>query len=379
MLTGIVQSLYSVGSLSAVVEDVPRSPRRDGVGASAPQAMTNRAIDNLKAVDDHIDFYQPNEQIFWKTLENTTIPVSRSAANAGTEGVESGRETLREHLSSRDRLFDILYFKNGLPFMSSEVSQRIVAKRPNAGSDGVSLSSGSGHHVPGSLSPPRPLLPAPLNQTHPHATLMRAKPTAPAGASEPVTVEVVNSLVRLKDTRSCLVSQGPTLLYPTVPGQPPAWEEMALECAEGCACCTFPRAKKELGNYRNSGFCKQHVEGTGVGSVANWYAKDRRTVRGFNIRRAPGETKMRHFLCFEREPGMRDKIFLKWCTQCHLWKNFLEFSRDGHTDKPKMDTFCRICHNRQTISRSKQLEKRRLKKRMEWQAGSGPKRTKRKA
>merc|ERR1712057_129903 len=60
--------------------------------------------------------------------------------------------------------------------------------------------------------------------------------------------------------------------------------------------------------------------------------------------------------------GHKGKIFLKWCTQCHLWKNFSEFCDDitvHNAENPQIDTFCHVCKKRQMVSRSKQLEKRR--------------------
>merc|ERR1712147_391979 len=56
-------------------------------------------------------------------------------------------------------------------------------------------------------------------------------------------------------------------------------------------------------------------------------------------------SRQRHFLCLETFAG---KVFLKWCTQCHTWKNLKLFSpEDGPTE---VRTFCHVCHQRQIFS-----------------------------
>merc|ERR1739848_471547 len=41
-------------------------------------------------------------------------------------------------------------------------------------------------------------------------------------------------------------------------------------------------------------------------------------------------TRQRHFLCLETFAG---KVFLKWCTQCHTWKNLeLYMPEEGPTE-----------------------------------------------
>merc|ERR1712118_46230 len=59
-----------------------------------------------------------------------------------------------------------------------------------------------------------------------------------------------------------------------------------------------------------------------------------------------GATRQRHFLCLETFAG---KVFLKWCTQCHTWKNLeLYMPEEGPTE---VRTFCQVCHERQIASR----------------------------
>merc|ERR1712176_1633528 len=101
------------------------------------------------------------------------------------------------------------------------------------------------------------------------------------------------------------------------------------------------RNRKTLGNYKNTGFCHNHVYGTEGASEQAYQSRQFKTVRGFNLDRRTGECKIRHMLCIDTGRG-KGKVFLKWCTQCHLWKNFSEFYREEN-----INTFCECCQERQ--------------------------------
>merc|ERR1712224_534631 len=56
------------------------------------------------------------------------------------------------------------------------------------------------------------------------------------------------------------------------------------------------------------------------------------------------------------------KVFLKWCTQCHTWKNLeLYMPEEGPTE---VRTFCQVCHERQIASRMsrKNIPKKKRKR-----------------
>merc|ERR1712072_99448 len=85
-------------------------------------------------------------------------------------------------------------------------------------------------------------------------------------------------------------------------------------------------------------------------SLAAWKASNGRTILGFNVMTPRAQdnkaTRQRHFLCLETFAG---KVFLKWCTQCHTWKNLeLYMPEEGPTE---VRTFCQVCHERQIASR----------------------------
>ena len=168
-------------------------------------------------------------------------------------------------------------------------------------------------------------------------------------------------LTRISDRQGpCIVALKPSLLYPSEEENSFAERPLAQD-AQGF-CCTQNRNRKTLGNYKNTGFCQYHVLGSEGGSVEFWEASGFRSVRGFNLQRCAGESKLRHMLCLETGGG---KVFLKWCTQCHLWKNFDEFCsrvNDPAVASPGIDTFCGNCYRRQVQSRSKQLQKRRIER-----------------
>merc|ERR1712078_344547 len=112
--------------------------------------------------------------------------------------------------------------------------------------------------------------------------------------------------------------------------------------------------RRVLGNYYYTGFCANHVSGEGPGtSLAAWKASNGRTILGFNVMTPRAQdnkaTRQRHFLCLETFAG---KVFLKWCTQCHTWKNLeLYMPEEGPTE---VRTFCQVCHERQILAHEPQ-------------------------
>merc|ERR1739848_862477 len=81
-------------------------------------------------------------------------------------------------------------------------------------------------------------------------------------------------------------------------------------------------AKKILGNYKFTGFCAACVNGEGQASIQTWQETGFASIRGFNLGRKKADHRLRHLMCLESHEG---KVFLKWCTQCHTWKNFASY------------------------------------------------------
>mmetsp|Transcript_3497 Transcript_3497/g.8699 ORF Transcript_3497/g.8699 Transcript_3497/m.8699 type:complete len:561 (-) Transcript_3497:135-1817(-) len=128
-------------------------------------------------------------------------------------------------------------------------------------------------------------------------------------------------------------------------------------------CCQNNRNRESLGNYKNTGFCCDHVHGYNSGSLETFDTSKCCSVRGFNLPRKAGESRLRHMLCIEVPDG---KVLFKWCTQCHMWKNFNEFCCDCEGEGlTEVSTFCHVCKVRQIISRRKQLEKRRQERKLQ--------------
>ena len=97
--------------------------------------------------------------------------------------------------------------------------------------------------------------------------------------------------------------------------------------------------------------------------AAAWKASGGRTLLGFNAVTPNAQenkpSRQRHFLCLETFAG---KVFLKWCTQCHTWKNLeLYMPEEGPTE---VRTFCQVCHERQIASRMsrKNIPKKKRKR-----------------
>merc|ERR1711879_837872 len=111
-----------------------------------------------------------------------------------------------------------------------------------------------------------------------------------------------------------------------------------------------------------TGFCPECVKGEGKASFATWLETNGASIRGFNLGRKKVDHRLRHLLCLESQQG--GKVFLKWCTQCHTWKNFSTYfvrGENGDAQKNKLNTFCSICHRRQVVSRRMQSECRKPK------------------
>jgi hypothetical protein len=165
-------------------------------------------------------------------------------------------------------------------------------------------------------------------------------------------------VTRMSDKQEkCICSLRPQLMFPE---GAKGWKYLEMQ---GPTCTTIRNtsaAKKGLENYKYTGFCKDHVEGKGPGSREAWLKHKKCTVRGFNLERNVNDRRMRHLLCLESDDGL---VFLKWCTQCHLWKNFSTFVKRDKADKEMVvHTFCSICHVRQVLSRDKRRLERAKKR-----------------
>ena len=270
--------------------------------------------------------FQPNEEVFWEALDKVSLTVSSFRIGEDKQGDTHVKENLRTHLGRDNRMFDILCFKeHNMPLFEAH-SPRLR----KAGLGGVGAPDAEDENENGNG-------------------------TTTAAPSVPDRERVIT---RISDKQQqCIVSLKPTLMYPHEKTKD--WVELELWQDSQGSCCNYPRMRKTLGNYKNTGFCQRHVFGGENGSEIYWTQKSSKAVRGFNLVRNQGESKLRHMLCLDTHKG---KIFLKWCTQCHLWKNFSEFCDDitiHNAENPQIDTFCHVCKKRQMVSRSKQLEKRR--------------------
>ena len=163
----------------------------------------------------------------------------------------------------------------------------------------------------------------------------------------------------------CICSLRPQLMFPEGTS---GWRFQDMGGPVCQAVRNTTGAKKELENYKYTGFCKDHVEGKGAGSRQTWEKHDKTSVRGFNLERKDGRkeppgqrscSSPRHILCLETNNGL---VFLKWCTQCHLWKNFAEFTERAKGDNGPNDllvhTFCKVCHQRDVLYRDKHKRRR---------------------
>ena len=164
----------------------------------------------------------------------------------------------------------------------------------------------------------------------------------------------------------CICSLRPQLMFPEGTS---GWRFQDMGGPVCQAVRNTTGAKKELENYKYTGFCKDHVEGKGAGSRQTWEKHDKTSVRGFNLERNVNDRRMRHILCLETNSGL---VFLKWCTQCHLWKNFAGFTERAMGDNDLLvHTFCKVCHQRQVLSRDKRRMERAKKRKAAEMSGAG--------
>jgi len=186
------------------------------------------------------------------------------------------------------------------------------------------------------------------------------------GASD----ERPRTVTRISDKQEeCICSLRPMLMFPG--GDKGGWIYKKLQGPQCCGIRNTSKVKKQLGNYKYTGFCADHVEGNGAASRQFWIKHKKCAVRGFNLERNVNDRRMRHILCLESSRGL---VFLKWCTQCHLWKNFKSFTqREGQAgDKSSgaqkgqlmVHTFCSVCHQRQVLSRDKRRIERANKRKL---------------
>lgn len=293
------------------------------MGGLPPDRIENQVKD-AEILTSLGGMFTPNEEEFWQVLNQVEISVASSRLDSEQHGEEIVKVSMRKHLASSKRLFDILYFDStdetrkpqSIPLFEAIAARQHSKKEQNGdGGDGTSGQD-------------------------PEA-MTRKKP-------------VGYSLAKISDSQEqCIVSLNPTLLYPSETEE--TWSQVKLASNEATGKPPYSiRQRKTLGNYKNTGFCHHYVFGTEFGSENAWLESGYKTVRGFNLKRKQGESRIRHMLCIEMKKG---KVFLKWCTQCHLWKNLKEFCSDN-PEQP-LETFCSVCLDRQKESRKKQLKKRR--------------------
>lgn len=160
--------------------------------------------------------------------------------------------------------------------------------------------------------------------------------------------------------RLCVNSLEPMLMFPV---QDPQTKQNAfvLRGPTTSPCANVrntSEAKKKLENYKFTGFCLDCVKGEGQASYQTWLDTGMQSIRGFNLNRKKVDHRLRHLVCLQSEEG---NVFLKWCTQCHTWKNLATyFQRAGEQGgKNKLTTFCAICHRRQIASRKMQSQARK--------------------
>mmetsp|Transcript_19139 Transcript_19139/g.40074 ORF Transcript_19139/g.40074 Transcript_19139/m.40074 type:complete len:704 (+) Transcript_19139:492-2603(+) len=321
---------------TAVVQPTP-APQPPHAGPAVMKQHTVDERSRLDVIKQDPVMFRPNEEAFWAALDNVDIQVSShrlvpggpaalppSPEEGGQQQHQLVKEKLRHHLARPERIFDILHFtSDSMPIF--DVSQPRLRK-PKAADE------------------------------------------ADAGAAD-AHVNADRVLTRISDKQQhCILSLNPTKLFPSKEGDKTWTEEQLPLNAEGRACSSL-RNRKILGNYKNTGFSNNYIVGS---SELEWKESGYKTLRGFNIQnRGPGETKLRHMLCIGTPGG---RVFLKWCTQCHLWKNFVEYIiPGGGTYSPpsceqaaqalasgtEISTFCGVCHTRQQRSREAQLQKRR--------------------
>ena len=169
---------------------------------------------------------------------------------------------------------------------------------------------------------------------------------------------------RISDNQElCICSHRPELMLPD-----PATRTWHLRPAAGPACQKVRNTaqhRRKLGNYYYTGFCADHVFGEGAGSLESWKRNGMQSVLGFNLHTPhfqKSKTYNRHFLCVQTTAG---KVFLKWCTQCHTWKNIQLYTDPAQPPAGgaplELRTFCEVCHERQRASRQQRRTNRKRK------------------
>ena len=182
-------------------------------------------------------------------------------------------------------------------------------------------------------------------------------------------------VMRVSDRQAlCLCSLSPSLMFPAVDreGGEVVWNYKELKVPACQEVRNTAQVKKQLENYKYTGFCPDHVSGYGLGSDEVFIQSKGHSVRGLNLGRIVNDKRPRHMLCVQIGKNM---AFLKWCTQCHNWQNFKKFvvrpdaeSSGGSAedakgaDKLKVHTFCTVCHARQVQSREKRRLERKKRK-----------------
>mmetsp|Transcript_4297 Transcript_4297/g.12600 ORF Transcript_4297/g.12600 Transcript_4297/m.12600 type:complete len:1054 (-) Transcript_4297:107-3268(-) len=275
------------------------SPEAGGGGVSpGPEDTSARGTVN----NPENDLFMVNEGVFREAVETT----------------KASSVLLKTYLLSDERAGDILFFpQDRLPWFEKEKIRRDGRQEKDGAKKG------------------------------------KQQKGTPSPSKRPRTV------TRVSDKQEqCICSLRPSLMFPE------GTKGWRFEQMRGPACKTVRNttaAKKELENYKYTGFCKDHVEGKGLGSRQTWEENGKCSVRGFNLERNVNDRRMRHLLCLETGKGY---VFLKWCTQCHLWKNFAGFTdRDEKGGKDLVvHTFCRVCHQRQVLSRDKRRMERAKKR-----------------
>ena len=236
------------------------------------------------------------------------------------------QENSAQHFISPNRFADILFFREGAQPAFGEEKQ----KRDVAGIDATGL--GSARHV-----------------------------------------------MRVSDRQAlCLCSLSPSLMFPSVNRemQTVTWTYKELNVPACQEVRNTAVVKKQLENYKYTGFCPNHVSGLGIGSEEVFIKTKGHSVRGLNLGRIVNDKRPRHMLCIQVGSRM---AFLKWCTQCHNWQNFKKFIVEVDVDPKgeesgstvegsaaqkllKVHTFCTVCHARQVQSREKRRLERKKRK-----------------
>ena len=283
-------------------------PGTPGVSAGGPAAAAAADLSAQgMANNPDNDLFLVNEEVFVEAMDTTKV----------------NGETLRTYFLSEERAGDILFFrKDALPWFEKEKIRRDGRDKKDKKGGGGGLGGEEG-------------------------SLKKAR-----------------TVTRMSDKQlECICGLRPQLMFPKEGKGSKGWKRLDTQGPTCKIVRGTPAAKKQLENYKYTGLCKDHVDGKGAGSRQSWLEHKRCTVRGFNLERNVNDRRMRHLLCLETEAGL---VFLKWCTQCHLWKNFAGFTERGKGPKSELHvhTFCSVCHQRQVLSRDKRRMERAKKRKL---------------